>query len=257
MTNKPVYRNVCVYAPMDEAYEVRRKRKFVGTQKVKKVKGILNPEKVEVEEPVYEYVDEHVPTGQFSDVDIDHDAFGNEIESACNYLHEEGYEVVSITPVLRGVHRHEFRTGEITKGNGPVGYGFGYGYSLTSAFMILAKLREDYEPDDDEFFEDEDEDEDRDDVSAEDDDAEYEYVEVEEEDGAESDEDDDEEEYEYVEIDEDEDDEDAEYEYVEVEVEIEEGAETEKPDGAEDAPPAPQTPKKQQAPEEDKDDSKN
>ena len=140
---KQVYKNICVYAPMAEKMEPVSHRKQVGTRKTHKIKGILNPKKIEVEEPIYEYIEDLEPTGEASDTDIDHDAFNTEVNAACNHLDDEGYEVISINPVSRGVHTHQYSSGSQVKGSGPSGFGYGYGYSITSAFIITGKLKND------------------------------------------------------------------------------------------------------------------
>ena len=55
---KQVYKNICVYAPMAEKMEPVSHRKQVGTRKTQKIKGIISPKKVEIEEPIYEYIDD-------------------------------------------------------------------------------------------------------------------------------------------------------------------------------------------------------
>ena len=126
---------------MAEAYKTRTTRRQTGTRTVHKNKGLFNPEKVEQEEPVYEYIEEDVPTGQISDCEIDSIRFGQDIEDACNQLHDQGYNVLSITPVVRGAHQHQYSTGKQTKGTGPGAFGFGYGFSLTDSVVILGRKR--------------------------------------------------------------------------------------------------------------------
>ena len=140
--NKPKYKHICVYAPMAEALEPVTERRQTGTRTVTRTKGFLKAEKIEKEEPVYEYTEEWVPTGELSDVDIDHETFGNHLEEACNQLYTDGYDVISINPVLRGIHQHQYSAGSLVKGTGPSGFGYGFGYSITSAFMIIGKLQD-------------------------------------------------------------------------------------------------------------------
>lgn len=53
------------------------------------------------------------------------------IEDACNRLHEEGYDVISILPSVSG---HSER-GAINQG------GYGFGYSVTDGVVITARRR--------------------------------------------------------------------------------------------------------------------
>jgi hypothetical protein len=53
------------------------------------------------------------------------------IEAACNRLHEEGYDVISILPSVSG-HSEK---GPINQG------GFGFGYSVTDGAIITARRR--------------------------------------------------------------------------------------------------------------------
>jgi len=136
------YKHILVPVDMDEAYETRTIRRQTGTRTVQKTKGILNPERVTSEEPVYEYVEEQLPTGHPSDTFPNSAAAGKSVEKACNQLAEEGYEVISITPILRGVHAHEYNSGNLKKGTGHSGFGYGYGYSLTDSLLIIGKLKD-------------------------------------------------------------------------------------------------------------------
>lgn len=54
-----------------------------------------------------------------------------QIEEACNRLHEEGYDVISIFPSVSG---HSER-GAINQG------GYGFGYSVTDGAVITARRR--------------------------------------------------------------------------------------------------------------------
>lgn len=140
---KLTYKHIIVPVPMAEAYETKTIRRQTGTRTVDRQKGLLNPKKVTVEEPVYEYVEEPLPTGRLSDCDIDNYATGQAIEEACNTLAAEGYDVISITPLLRGAHHHQFSTGAQQKGTGPGGFGYGYGYSVTDSIVIVGRIKSD------------------------------------------------------------------------------------------------------------------
>ena len=126
---------------MDESYETRTIRRQTGTKTVQKTKGILNPERVLEEKPIYEYVEEKLPTGNPSDTNPNSVELGISVETACNDLADEGYEVISITPILRGVHAHQYSSGGLKKGTGTGGFGYGYGYSLTDSLLIVGRLK--------------------------------------------------------------------------------------------------------------------
>lgn len=140
---RPEYTQIVVPAHMAEEYRLSQRKEQVGTQKVTKMRGILKPEAYEVERPVFETVEEWVPTGQPSDTEVDVDDFGQRIAIACNDLHEEGYDVISINPVLRGVYGHNHNAGVIEDGTGLGGWGYGFGYSITDSVVIVGKLRPD------------------------------------------------------------------------------------------------------------------
>lgn len=140
MSSQTPYKHILIPIEMDEAYETRTIRRQTGTRVVQKTKGILNPERVAKEEPVYEYVEEQMPTGQLSDSFPNSPAAARAVENACNQLASEGYDVISITPILRGVHVHEYNAGNLKKGTGHSGFGYGYGYSLTDSLLIVGKL---------------------------------------------------------------------------------------------------------------------
>ena len=124
---------------MAEDYEVQTIRRQTGTRTVERHKGLLKPEKVLKEEAVYEYVEEPIPTGQQSDTTPNSYALGQSVEDACNELAKDGYQVMSITPILRGVHGHQLQPGTLKKGTGVTGYSFGFGYSLTDSILIVAQ----------------------------------------------------------------------------------------------------------------------
>ena len=54
-----------------------------------------------------------------------------QIETACNRLHEEGYDVISILPSVSG-HSEK---GAINQG------GYGFGFSITDGAVITARRR--------------------------------------------------------------------------------------------------------------------
>lgn len=136
-----LFRSVVVQPKMLAIGEWKNVRKRVGTKKVKQVTGILKKEEVEVEQPVFEIEREWVQTGRVSDVQIDVEQFAEDITEACNLLDAEGYEVVNITPVIRGQYQHQHKEGNLKKGTGFTSYGLGFGYSVTDGVIILGKRR--------------------------------------------------------------------------------------------------------------------
>ena len=138
----PTYKHILVPVGMQEAYEVQTIRRQTGTRSVQKVKGILKPEKVVSEEPVFEFVEEEIPTGELSNTDPNSQACAYDLEEACNTLDAEGYDVISITPILRGVHGHEIRATALKKGTGEIGHSFGFGYSITDALIVMGRRRD-------------------------------------------------------------------------------------------------------------------
>jgi len=140
---RPEYAQIVVAAHMAEEYRLTQRKEQVGMQTVTKMRGILKPETYEVERPVFETIEEWVPTGQPSDTEVDVDDFAKRIAIACNDLHEDGYDVVSVNPVLRGVYGHNHNAGVMEDGTGLGGWGYGFGYSITDSVIIVGKLRPD------------------------------------------------------------------------------------------------------------------
>ena len=138
--SKPKYKQILVPVPMAEHYEVNTIRRQTGTKTVQKHKGIMNPKKVTVEEPIYEYIEEALPTGKSSDTEPDSKKTAKDVESACNALAKDGYKVISVTPILRGVYGHHTKPGIIKKGTGATGYAYGFGYSVTDSLIVLGEL---------------------------------------------------------------------------------------------------------------------
>lgn len=62
---------------------------------------------------------------------VDRAGLAAEIEAVCNALHDEGYDIVSVFPTLRG-HSASGMTA-----NG----GWGYGFSVTDGAIITARRR--------------------------------------------------------------------------------------------------------------------
>ncbi|MCP4344399.1 MAG: hypothetical protein GY795_02610 [Desulfobacterales bacterium] len=52
----------------------------------------------------------------------------NEIQKACNHMYNNGYEVISIIPIIRGNYDTDFNNA-------------GWGYSVTDGVVITGKLQ--------------------------------------------------------------------------------------------------------------------
>lgn len=105
-------------------------KKKVGTGETKK--GLFGGDK-EVKKTVTEWQQ----TG-YSDTRIDGARLTRDIESAVSSLNQEGYEVVSITPITSGQYNFSYQTTG-SGHSGDSGYGYGYGYSITEGVTILAR----------------------------------------------------------------------------------------------------------------------
>lgn len=130
-----------VRAGMSPLYKKQKVKRQVGVRQVEKRKGLFSSEKQVVEEPVYETVDEHVPTGKYSDCYIDIDDYARRITKACNELDEEGYDIVKISEVIEGSYYGDAKPASGAGGAIRGGYGYGYGYSVTDGVVIIGKRR--------------------------------------------------------------------------------------------------------------------
>lgn len=141
--NKVVYVASC-FLPVGENYTVK-----VATGEKKK--GFFGGEKdVMIKETRFRQ------TG-YSDSEIDGIKLSEDIANAVHVLNEEGYEVVSISPMTSGRYDYDFKYKEISGGGGSIsmsmgngnshisnnsggyGYGYGYGYSYTVGVVIVAR----------------------------------------------------------------------------------------------------------------------
>lgn len=98
-----------------------------------KKKGFFGGEK-----DVTTKVKEWQQTG-YSDRWIDGERLANDIAEAVSTLNNEGYEVVSITPITSGEYNYEWAQQKGGHNWGGSGYGYGYGYSYTEGVTIVAK----------------------------------------------------------------------------------------------------------------------
>lgn len=134
---------------MNKTTYVKAKFRPVGNYVIKNVptgemkKTLFGETEVTVQEKVWEQ------TG-YSDCEIDGELLTNHIQQAIDNLNGEGYEVVSITPIISGSYKWQYEAGGISSKrrgvfdvtesvSGNAGYGFGYGYSFTEGVMIVSK----------------------------------------------------------------------------------------------------------------------
>lgn len=76
----------------------------------------------------------------YSDCEIDGKRFSLEIENAINYLNSEGYEVVTVVPIISGNHFHYPAVHQPVYSHS--GFGLGFGYSFTEGVTIIGKKKE-------------------------------------------------------------------------------------------------------------------
>ncbi|MGP9510610.1 hypothetical protein ACT3R2_16565 [Halomonas sp. AOP43-D1-39] len=78
----------------------------------------------------------------WSDSRIDSQRLAQDLAEAVNQLNEEGFDVVSVTPITSGAYDWAYKTGTfVGQGEGGYGYGYGYGYSFTNSLIVTAKKR--------------------------------------------------------------------------------------------------------------------
>ncbi len=58
------------------------------------------------------------------------------MDAAIAALNDDGYEIVGVTPITRGVSKTDYHWDDES------GYGWGYGFSIPAALMIFARLIE-------------------------------------------------------------------------------------------------------------------
>ncbi|MEZ7279808.1 hypothetical protein [Pseudoalteromonas sp. 68 DY56-GL68] len=80
-----------------------------------------------------------VQTG-WSESFIDTVRLANDLEYEVGKLNNEGYEVVSVTPITSGTYAYKYDVSSGGRDNhGYGGYGYGYGYSFTASLIVTAK----------------------------------------------------------------------------------------------------------------------
>ena len=75
----------------------------------------------------------------YSDRWIDGERLANDIAEAVSRLNDEGFEVVSLTPITSGEYNYQWNQQDGGDNWGGSGYGYGYGYSYTEGVTIVAK----------------------------------------------------------------------------------------------------------------------
>lgn len=144
----PAITTAWVKASMQPLYKKETIKEQIGTKTVTKTKGIFNKTSFEAEEPIYESKEKWVPTGKYSETEVDIEEFSNNINKACQELTESGYKIIQIIPMNSGRYKYEYKevgstqrilgnTEAITGG----GYGYGYGYGITDGVIIVGELR--------------------------------------------------------------------------------------------------------------------
>ena len=116
--------NKIVYVPA--FFESVGKDKTVKVPTGEKKKGFFGGEKdVTRKETQWEQ------TG-WSDCRIDGQKLSNDLSEVVSGLNNEGYEIVSVTPITSGSYNWEYNVGS-------GGYSYGYGYSYTNSLIVTAK----------------------------------------------------------------------------------------------------------------------
>ena len=110
------------------------KNRTVKVPTGEKKKGIFGGEK-----DVTRKEDQWVQTG-WSDCSVDSERLASDLAEAVSALNDEGYEVVSVTPVTSGAYdwKCQIQSGGY-QNSGYGGYGYGYGYSFTDSLIVTAR----------------------------------------------------------------------------------------------------------------------
>ena len=133
---KPIIATGWVKAPMQALYKKRTTTEQVGTKTVTKTKGIFKKTSFETEKPIYEQKEQWIPTGKYSDIEVDIEQLADNINQVCEQLIESGYRIMQIIPVNSG--RYSYKCNEGAHG----GYGYGFGYGVTDGVVVVGELRD-------------------------------------------------------------------------------------------------------------------
>jgi hypothetical protein len=124
--------NKVIYVPA--FFEAVGKDKTIKVSTGEKKKGFFGGEKdVTRKESQWEQ------TG-WSDCRIDSQKLSNDLADVVSGLNNDGYEIVSVTPITSGAYNWKFNvTSGGNQNQGYGGYGYGYGYSYTNSLIVTAK----------------------------------------------------------------------------------------------------------------------
>lgn len=85
----------------------------------------------------------------WSDCEIDGERLANDVANVVAQLNRDGYEVVSVLPVISGNYFYKYQAQGVTSQkrilseteavSGGASYGFGYGYSYTEGVSVIAR----------------------------------------------------------------------------------------------------------------------
>ena len=134
MHYKEIILNKVVYVPA--FFEPVGKNKTIKVPTGEKKKGLFSGEKDVTRKEI-----QWEQTG-WSDCRVDDERLANDLKEIVVALNNEGYEIVSVTPVTSGSYdwKYQVKTGG-SGNNGYGGYGYGYGYSFTSSLIVTAKKK--------------------------------------------------------------------------------------------------------------------
>lgn len=143
MDDKP-YVTDWIRAKMSPLGENVTNRVKVGTRTVQKRKGMFNSEMVDVEEDIFEQQTSWIPTGKFSETQIDAADLSTRIEETLNDYWSRGYELVQIMDYIEGRYNWKTDSGRANHAVVEAGmwsYAYGYGYSLTDGVVMVFRKR--------------------------------------------------------------------------------------------------------------------
>lgn len=137
-----MYKNVFIAADFANKRNLAKVKVETGETK----KNLFGKDK-----PVTKKINKYVDTNKKSDSLIDGASLANNMNLKMKELSEEGYEIISITPVESGSYNANHKMGSISSSkrifseteavSGSTGYGYGYGYSYTEGIIITALKR--------------------------------------------------------------------------------------------------------------------
>jgi len=132
-----MYKSIWVKAHFLKKGKWVTKKKEDGYRTEMVEKGFLKKRQVEKRIPIYKDVKEWIVTS-ISDSEIDGEKLTIDINNAIELLHNDGYEVMNVTPVISGRYKYDYAD-PIIRSSNKLGYGWGYGFSYTEGVNIIAK----------------------------------------------------------------------------------------------------------------------